>query len=78
MDGVQIIGYICSFEERLPETAKIIKILEWPAPRDITQARAFISVCVYYRIWIACFTEITVPIYELFRKNWVFVWTYEC
>jgi hypothetical protein len=69
MNGVQIVGYICSFEGRLPETAKIIKILEWPPPRDVTQARAFIGVYVYYRIWIEGFAEIAVPIYELFQKN---------
>jgi hypothetical protein len=78
MNGVQIVGFICSAEGRLPETAKIIKILEWPAPVNTTQARAFIGVCVYYRIWIASFAEIAAPIYELFRKNWVFDWTYEC
>jgi len=69
MNGVQIVSYIYSFKGRLPEMAKIIKILEWPLPRDVTQARAFIGIYVYYRIWIKYFAEIIVPIYELFRKN---------
>jgi hypothetical protein len=32
MNSIQIISYIYSFKEKLLETAKIIKILEWLAP----------------------------------------------
>ena len=47
---VKIVKYVCDIEERRPKTAKIIKILEWPLYEDITEVRAFVGVCVYYRI----------------------------
>ena len=62
---------------RHSERKKVRKILNWPAPRSIRDARAFIGICVYYRIFIVRFSLIAAPIMELFRKSAVFVWTVE-
>ncbi len=35
---------------------------------NVTEARAFIRVCIYYRIWIKSFSIITEPIYYLLLK----------
>jgi hypothetical protein len=51
------------------------KILDWPTPRSVKDARGFIGICVYYRIFIVGFSVIAAPIMELFRKTAVFVWT---
>ena len=74
MDGIKLVGFICGAEGRTPETAKIIKIIEWPACQTIGEARAFVGICVYYRIWIEGFAIIAAPIYILMRKNVPFVW----
>ncbi len=58
IDGIRIVGYICGAEGRSPDTAKVIKILEWRPCTNITEARAFIRVYVYYRIWIEGFSII--------------------
>jgi len=50
MDGIKIVGFVCRAEGRTPNSAKVIKILEWKPCVDIGEARAFIGVCVYYRI----------------------------
>lgn len=47
---IKIVEYICDAEGRHPDYAKVIKILDWPEPADITGARAFLGVCVYYLI----------------------------
>ncbi len=47
---MNIVRFICGYNGRTPATSKVIKILEWPACRNITEGRAFIRVCVYY--WI--------------------------
>jgi reverse transcriptase-like protein len=72
----RIVGYICDIEGRHPATAKIIKILEWPVPSDLREARSFIGIVVYkyYRIWIPGFAVIARPIYILFRKGESFYW----
>jgi hypothetical protein len=74
MDGIRIVGFICGAEGRSPDSAKIIKILEWAPCRNVGEARAFIGVCVYYRIWIKGFAVIAAPIYILFRKKVEWHW----
>lgn len=73
--GIVIVGYYCDIEGRHPLTSKVIKILEWPAPMNITEVRAFVGVCVYYRIWISWFAVIAGPLYYLLRRGVVFAWT---
>lgn len=72
--GLKIVGYICDCEGRHPDTAKVIKILDWPPCQDLNGARGFLGICVYYRIWIEGFAVIAAPIYFLFRKGVVFHW----
>ena len=69
IDGINVVGFVCGAEGRSPDTAKVIKILEWKACTDVSEARAFIGVCVYYRIWVKDFSIVAEPIYRLFRKG---------
>ena len=74
MNGIRIVGFVTGSEGRSPDSAKVIKILEWLACKDVGEARAFIGVCVYYRIWIKGFAVIAAPIYILFRKKVEWHW----
>ena len=53
--GLKIVGYICDADGRHLDTSKVLKILDWPECIDVTSARAFMGVCVYYQIWIKNF-----------------------
>ena len=77
MDGVKLLGYLCDFNGRHPEESKVRKIVDWPAPNNTTEARAFLGICVYYRIWIEGFAIIVQPIYVLLRKNVAWHWEAE-
>ena len=46
----KIVDFICDSNDRFFETIKMIKILKWFSCRDISEIRAFIEVCVYYKI----------------------------
>ncbi len=74
MAGIKVVGYIYNSEGRHPDVSKITKILEWPPPNNITTARVFISVYIYFRIWIEYFALIAIPIYVLFKKEMEFRW----
>ena len=50
MFELKIVDFVCDSNDRFSEIAKIIKILEWSSCRDVSKVRAFINVCVYYRI----------------------------
>ena len=72
--GIKIVGFICDSDGRHPDTSKVLKILDWPECINVTAARAFMGVCVYYRIWIKDFAQVAAPIYRLFKKNTAFEW----
>src|SRR5436305_15134714 len=74
MLGIDIVGMICDYNGRRPEVKKVQKIVDLPALRTLKQARGFLGLMVYYRIFIQGFSTIAAPIYQLFRKNA----TFEC
>ena len=47
---LKIVSFICDSNDRSLEITKIIKILKWFSCRNVSEVRAFIEVCVYYRI----------------------------
>ena len=74
LPGLRMVGFVTNADGRRPETAKVIKILEWKDCENVTQARGFIGVCVFYRIWIKNFQERARPISCLFKKGVEFEW----
>ena len=55
-----------------PEKLEVIK--EWPIPKNIHELRSFIGMCAYYRCFIAHFSSIAGPLYDLTKKNVRFIW----
>lgn len=47
--AIKIVGYVCNIEGWHPETAKVIKILDWSVCTDAHAAWFFIGVVVYYQ-----------------------------
>src|SRR5258705_10704901 len=75
-DGVKMVAFICGSEGRTPEEAKIRKIVDWKPCKSVTEAKGFLGICVYYRIWIRDFAIRADPIYRLTRgkKEKDFFW----
>ena len=48
--GLKIMDYICDANGRHSDILKVLKILDWPECIDVISTRAFMGVCVYYRI----------------------------
>ena len=78
MRGIEIVGFLCDEEGRRPDPKKVEKILGWPIPRNTREARGFIGIAVYYRMFICGFSIIAAPIFVLFRKGRRFEWTEDC
>ena len=78
MPGIAIVGIVCDYDGRHLDQKKVAKIPDWPVPCSTKEARAFIDVIVYYRIFIVAFSVVAAPIFRLFRKNVIFVWYPEC
>lgn len=55
MPGLKVVGYVCDKDGRHPEAAKVIKVVEWPAPNNTTELKGFIGLCVLSRLdWRVC------------------------
>jgi hypothetical protein len=78
MSGIEIVGFLCDEDGRRPDPRKVMIILSWPTPRNITEARGFVGIAVYYRMFIFLFSVIAEPIFQLFRKGRRFEWTEAC
>ena len=48
---------------------KIRAILEWPSPKNITELRGFIGICIYYRKFVKGFSKLTSPLTYLNMKD---------
>ena len=64
-DEIIVVGYRCNGKGRYPEELKVAKIIYWKDCEDVTSARAFLGVCVYYRIWVEDFAIKAEPIFQL-------------
>ena len=70
----KIVDFIYDSNDKFFETTKMIKILKWFSCRNVFEVRAFIELCVYYKIWIMNFVIITALIYCLLKNEKSFVW----
>jgi hypothetical protein len=78
VERMKVVGYVTDIFGRHPDEDKVAKIVAWPVPVDVTGVRAFIGVCVYFRIWIACFALVAKPLFALMKKEAEWEWTTEC
>lgn len=75
--GMTIVGFSTGSFGRLPEVTKVVKIIEWPSCVCVSDIKAFLGVCLYYRIWVRNFGELAEPLYRLTRKGVPWDWTDE-
>ena len=74
LQGIKMVGFICDTNGKHPESVKVIKILEWTrcsTPKDV---KAFLGICVYYRVFIKDFAMKAEPLFRLLRKDTEFHW----
>jgi hypothetical protein len=77
VNGMKIVDYICDSDKKYPQMKKVAKILLWGEPKNTADARAFVGLCVYYRIWIPYFALVAAPIYATLRSGVRFFWSDE-
>jgi transposase InsO family protein/predicted aspartyl protease len=54
---------------------KVKAILEWESPKSVKAVRSFLGFANFYRKFIANFSELTLPLTQLVRKDIAFQWT---
>ena len=72
---VTFLGYVVSSEGLATDPEKIKAVQDWPTPASVTEIRAFVGLCSYYRKFISGFAQIAAPLHELTKKNARFRWS---
>ena len=54
-DGIKMVAFICKSKGRIPEEAKIRKIVNWKLCALVMEVKGFAGHCVHYQIWIRDF-----------------------
>ena len=60
------------------DNAKIQVIRDWPVPRKVKDVQSFLGFANFYHRFIAKFSEITVPLMCLTRKDAPWIWSPAC
>ena len=71
---VEIVGHKCSSSGREPIDSRTKKVIGWPIPKNLKEARGFLGLCGTVRIWIKDYSQIARPLVDLTRKGAEYVW----
>ena len=61
-----------------PDPSKIKAIIEWEAPRNMTEIQSFMGLAGYYQRFMQDFSIVARPLMNLLKKNVQFWWTETC
>lgn len=74
---VSYLSHVVSSQGLLPDAKNLDKVRSWPTPRTVTEVRAFVGLCSYYR-FVRNFAVVAAPLHALTQKGAVFKWSSEC
>ncbi|KAG8490817.1 hypothetical protein CXB51_013992 [Gossypium anomalum] len=75
---VSFLGHVVSASGIRVDPSKILAILNWKPPRNITEIRSFLGLAGYYRRFVKGFSMIATPMTKLLQKDVKFEWTEKC
>ena len=72
---VTYLGHVVGQDGIETDPSKIDKIKEWPEPTTVTEIKAFLGLCSYYRRFVKNFSSIARPLVKLTEKDVEFKWS---
>ncbi len=71
--SVVFLGHVASKERTRPDPSKIDAVRGFLAPTTVVNVRSFLGLTGYYRIYIKGYSKLAGPLFELTKKDVVFV-----
>jgi len=71
--NVVFLGHVVSKEGIRPDPSKVDAVRGFPAPTTVTNVRSFLGLTGYYRKYIKGYSQLAGPLFELTKKDVVFV-----
>ncbi len=72
--SIVFLGHVVSKEGTRPDPSKIDAVRRFPEPTTVTSIRSFLGLTGYYCKYIKGYSRIAGPLFELTKKDVVFVW----
>ena len=76
-DTVEYLGFNVNQYGVTPHEAKVAAIRELPVPSNVSELRAVLGLCNYYRVFVPDFSAIANPLNALLKKDAAWEWTAE-
>jgi len=76
--SIAFLGHVVSHEGTKPDPSKINAVVHFPVPKTVTDVRSFLGLIGYYQNYVRGYSRLVVPLFELTRKDVVFVWDLGC
>jgi hypothetical protein len=73
-DEFHVVGHVCCYEGRKPDTDRVGVILRWGPLKDVSGVRQFLGTVGVMRMFIEKYGEIARPIQKLTQKDMPFEW----
>ena len=73
----EFLGYILSPDGFRMAEDKVQAIADWPVPRKVKDIQSFLGFCNFYRRFIYAYSDITIPLTRLTRKDVKWNWSSE-
>jgi hypothetical protein len=77
-ESVEFLGFIVSPTGVAMDPAKTQAIRDWPIPDNLRELQSFLGFCNFYRRFINSYSDITIPLIRLTRKDAPYVWSSNC
>ena len=77
-EKVTILGHVVSYNEIRMDPRKIKIIQEWRTPKNVKQVQQFLGLANYYRRHVLNFSKHAASLYNLFKKDTIFIFDSEC
>jgi len=61
-----------------PNPEKVYDVKDFPIPKTITNVQAFLGLTIYYKNFVRGYGKIVVPLFDLTKKDWSFLWIFNC
>ncbi|KAG8489286.1 hypothetical protein CXB51_017330 [Gossypium anomalum] len=75
---VDFLGHIISKIGIRVDLSKVLAILDWKPPRNVSNIRSFLGLAGYYRRFVKGFSMIATPLIKLLQKDVRFKWSEKC
>lgn len=78
LSEVVFLGHVVSADGIRVDPKKIKAIVQWKAPKNLSEVRSFLGLAGYYRRFVNGFSKIALPMTKLLQKNVHFIWDDQC